>query len=94
MIAMENKKRQEFMDIASEITEDMGDVIEKIASELAAYMRKHIPKHLMNEYEIYTKLIASLRVDGQLVEHCIDEGILMDPKQRVGTEGMLLAVEK
>ena len=94
MITIEDKNRQAFMDIASEITDDMGEVIEKIASELASYMKKHIPKHLMNEYAIYTELIASLRVDGQLVEHCIDEGLLLEPEQRLGAEGMLLTVEK
>lgn len=94
MVALEAKNRQAFFDIASEITDDMDNIIEKIAKELAFYMRNHIPKHLMNEYEIYTKVIASLRVDGQLIEHCITEGLLEEPVQRLGTEGMLLVVER
>ncbi len=94
MVVMEDKNRQAFFDIASEITDDMDTVIEKIAKELALYMKNHIPKHLMNEYEIYTKLIASLRVDGQLIEHCVSEGLLEEPVQRLGTEGILLAIEK
>lgn len=94
MVAIEEKNQQAFFDIASEITDDMDAVIEKIAKELALYMKNHIPKHLMNEYEIYSKLIASLRVNGQLVEHCISEGILDEPVQRLGTEGMLLTVKK
>ena len=58
----------------------MGTIIEQIAAELSMFMRKHIPKHLMNEYQIYTRLIAGIRILAKAIEECIKEGLLTDLK--------------
>ncbi len=94
MITLEEENHQAFFDIAEEMIEGMDEEIEAIAEELASYIKKHIPKHLMNEYEMYTKLIATVGLETQLIESCISAGLLKAPEQRLGAEGMLLTVKK
>lgn len=57
-------------------------------------MRTHIPEHLMNEYQIYTKLIAGVRILDNAIEDCISKGLLTEPENRLGAEGVLMIVEK
>ena len=66
----------------------------KIAAELAEFMRSHIPEYLMNEYQIYTGLIAGVRIHSRAIDKCIDEGLLMKPENRICAEGMLMTVER
>ena len=72
----------------------MGTVIEQIAEELSVFMKTHIPEHLMNEYQIYTKLIAGVRILAKTIEECINEDLLAEPENRVGAEGVLMIVER
>lgn len=48
----------------------------------------------MNEYQIYTLLIAGVRILSKAIEECIKEEILSEPQNRVGAEGVLMVVEK
>ena len=57
-------------------------------------MKTHIPEHLMNEYQIYTELIAGVRILAKAIEECIKEGLLVEPENRLGAEGVLMIVEK
>ena len=57
-------------------------------------MKKHIPEHLMNEYPVYTSLIAGIRILSNAIEECISEGLLIPPANRTGAEGILMAVQK
>ena len=72
----------------------MEDIKEQIAKELADFMRKRIPKHLINEYPIYAQLVAGSEITSGIMEACMDEGLLCRPKNRLGAEGMLMVVER
>lgn len=65
-----------------------------LAAELAAFMRKHIPAHLMAEYIYYNKCIATNRFFHDVVEECIGAGILNAPENPLGPEGVLMVLEK
>ena len=77
-----------------DFNDEMGMLIEQIAGELSTFMRTHIPKHLLNEYPVYTILIAGIRILSKAIEECIAAGILSTPESRIGAEGMLMIVEK
>ena len=62
MIVIDRKDDQDFYNLSSDLIRDMGTLIEQIAEELSTFMRTHIPKHLLNEYQIYTELIAGSRI--------------------------------
>lgn len=94
IIVIDRKNDMDFYNLSFDFNNDMGAVIEQIAAELSMFMRKHIPEHLMNEYQIYTRLIAGIRILAKAIEECIKEGLLTEPENRVGAEGVLMVVER
>ncbi len=94
IIVIDRKNDRDFYNLSVDFNNDMGTVIEQIAAELSVFMRNHIPEHLMNEYQIYTKLIAGVRILAKAIEECIREELLTEPEKRVGAEGVLMIVER
>lgn len=94
IIVISQKDLIAFYDFAYAFNDDTMDISEQIADELAAFMKKHIPEHLMNEYPVYTSLIAGIRILSNAIEECISEGLLIPPANRTGAEGILMAVQK
>lgn len=94
ILVIDKKDRESFHRLTSDFNQDIGDLAEQIATELAEFMRSHIPEYLMNEYQIYTSLIAGVRIHSKVIDKCIDEGLLLKPENRIGAEGMLMTVEK
>lgn len=94
IIVIDKKNATDFYKLSYDFNEDMGMIIEQIAAELSAFMRTHIPEHLMNEYQIYTGMIAGVRILDNAIEDCISKGLLTEPENRLGAEGVLMIVEK
>lgn len=94
IIVISERDKTEFYNFASVFNNDMDKIIEKIAFELAVYMRKHIPKHLIGEYQIYTMLIAGVRILDGIIEKCIKDGLLTEPKNELVGEGVIMVVDK
>ena len=94
IIAYERKFDEDFHSLAYALNENTDDIVDKIAKELSAFMRSHIPEHLINEYEYYTGCIAGIRFLHETIEACIKEGLLSEPENKIGAEGVLMVVEK
>lgn len=94
IIVIDKKDERDFFDLSFGLNNNMGTVIEQIAAELSGFMRTHIPEHLLNEYQIYTGLIAGVGILAKAIEECIREGLLAEPENAVGAEGMLMIVER
>lgn len=58
--------------------------VQQTAAELSAFMRSHIPEHLMNEYQIHMELIVGVRIQSGTVGACIIEGILRSFNWMIG----------
>ncbi len=93
VIAYEKKDEKAFFALSNRLQENMGAIKEAIAEELAAFMKAHIPEHLMGEYRLYVGNIAGIRILSDAIEECIKCGLLTKPKAN-GCEGVVLAVEK
>lgn len=91
---IDGKNEMDFYNLSFDFTNNMGTIIDQIAAELSEFMKRHIPEQLMNEYQIYTQLIAGVRILSKAIEECIKEEILSEPQNRVGAEGVLMVVEK
>lgn len=89
-----DKNDQSFNKLSCELNEGMEEIIESVAKELSYFMKKHIPKHLISEYQYYTMLIAGVRIVSRMIEECIKEGLLNEPEQPLGAEGVFMVVEK
>ncbi|MEE1315568.1 MAG: RNA polymerase sigma factor [Faecalimonas sp.] len=94
IIVMNKTDEKAFYTLSNRLHDNMGEIKEAIADELATFMKAHIPEHLMNEYEIYIQLIAGIRILSATIEECIKEELLTEPKQKLGAEGMIMVVEK
>lgn len=94
IIVIDRKNEADFYHLSYEFNEGLDVVTEQIAAELSGFMRDHIPGHLMNEYYIFTGLIAGNRMLSRTIDACISEGLLLEPESRIGAEGMLMVVEK
>lgn len=94
IIVIENQKSDEFFKFSSDLNENVDDIIEKTAVELGAFMKAHIPEHLKGEYKSYIELIAGIRILHKTIEECIAKGLLSEPGNQPGAEGVLMIVEK
>ena len=94
IIVINKQNDKEFFRLSFDLNQNMENIIKQIAMELSDFMKKRIPKHLINEYQIYTQLIAGVRILSSVIEECIKEGLLSEPENRVGAEGMLMIVER
>ncbi len=94
IIVYEKKNEKAFLSLSDRLHENMGKIKQAIAEELATFMKEHIPEHLMCEYKIYIDLIAGVRILSCLIEECINEGLLSNPKSALGAEGVIMEVEK
>lgn len=93
IVIIDKKDAADFNHLAMEFVKDMQPIIEKIAAELSVFLKKHIPAHLMNEYQNYTYLIATAQNYSKLIDACLQENILSKPKNRLGAEGVFMIVE-
>lgn len=94
IVVYEKKFDKAFHNMAIALNENAEALVERIAKELAEFMRKHIPEHLINEYEYYTGCIAGVRFLHETIEACIKEGLLCEPENKIGAEGVLMVIEK
>ncbi len=93
VVAYENKDAKAFFALSNRLQENMGAIKEAIAEELAAFMKAHIPEHLMGEYRLYPGNIAGIRILSDAIEECLKCGLLTEPTAHSG-EGVILVVEK
>lgn len=93
IVVISTDTEKEFYDLLSDFAPSMIAIAKKIASELGTQIRKHVPKHLMNEYYMYS-MAAATGLEHDVIEYCISEGILTTPESRLCPEGVLLKVKK
>jgi hypothetical protein len=94
IIIINRKDEEKFAQIANRLCDNMEEIKESIAKELSDFMKKHIPEHLLNEYHLYPGLIAGIRILSTTIEECIKEGLLSEPENRIGAEGVIMEIEK
>ncbi len=94
IVAIEQKDWKNFRNLLCEYYDSIEDIAKEIAEEMYAYMLSHIQKHLLNEYKSYNLLVSGINLLNDLIEKCIAEDLLTEPKQKIGPEGVLLVVEK
>ncbi len=94
IVVLDNDFDQALWSIADGLVERTGELARNLAAELAEFMKKHIPPHLMSEYVYYNNCIACNRFFHDVVEECIDQGTLNAPANPLGPEGVLMILEK
>lgn len=93
IIVLDRKHDNEYYSLANP-EDSPKEILEEIATELASFIKSHIPEHLMNDYRFYSQLIAAPRFTAEILQKCIDEGIINKPANGLGAEGILMTVKK
>ena len=93
IIVLDKNGNNQFLSVLNNF-HNMSDIKEKIAKEMAEFIKKHVPKHLISDYFMYNQLIANARSLSKTIEKCIDEDILTTPESNLCAEGVILIVEK
>lgn len=94
ILVFEQENGAAFEGLLSDFVPAAQPIATDIAKELAEFLRRRIPKHLMGEYRMYNSLIASGRLLHAMVEQCIQDRLLSVPEQRLCAEGVILMVKK
>lgn len=89
----EKDPARNFINVMGNLPADACAMAHTLAEELAQFMKKHIPPHLIGEYSFYHSCINT-GFFHNVVEECIRSGILNAPENPLGPEGVLMVLEK
>lgn len=92
IVVFSGKKEWDFYGLLSGFDKTVDALAEKIAIELSGLIRRYVPKHLMNEYTMFS-MGASIRILHDVIEACIAEDLLTTPPSRLCGEGVMMMVE-
>lgn len=82
-----------YTDIINEFIGEVGDLVEPVADQIYKLIKKIVPKHMINEYQLFIQQTACGLHDA-MVEKCIETGILIPPECKLSAEGVILIVKK
>lgn len=93
VLVFEQKDANAFYGLLN-IGNELDDVAEEIAAELAVFIKKQLPEHLITDFLAYSGLIAAINLGTDIIEECIKADILTCPETRLCGEGVIVTVEK
>ncbi len=93
IIIIDNKNSEGFFKCLDELYPLLAPYCEELALEVSNHIKKHIQKHLLDEYKTYN-MAASASIVSCVIDKCIELDLLNEPEKRIGSEGVLLVVEK
>ena len=93
IIIIDNKNSEGFFKCLDEFYPLLAPYCEELALEVSNHIKKHIQKHLLDEYKTYN-MAASASIVSCVIDKCIELGLLNEPENRLGSEGVLMVVEK
>lgn len=93
ILAIDAKDENDFYKLASDFSKEVYDLSEATARQLFEFIKKFMPKHLMNEYDQLI-LQSTCGLLNEVIEQCIEKGILPVPDRKPCAEGTLMIVVK
>lgn len=93
IIIIDNKNINDLIRCFDEFFLRFEPYCKELAFEVSKYIRAHIQKHLTDEYKTYN-MAASASMVSSVIDKCIELGLINEPENRIGPEGVLLVVEK
>ena len=93
IIIIDNKNINDLIRCFDEFFLRFEPYCKELAFEVSKYIRAHIQKHLPDEYKTYN-MAASTSMVSSVIDKCIELGLINEPENPIGPEGVLLVVEK
>lgn len=92
IVVFSEENEWDFYGLLSGLDDTIRYLAKKIAAELNGLIKQYVPKHLMNEYAIFS-MGASIRILNDTIEACITEDLLTVPESRLCGEGVMMIVK-
>ena len=92
IVVFSEEKERDFYGLLSGFDKTINVLAEKIAAELSGLIKRYVPKHLINEYTMFS-MGASIRILNDVIEACIAEDLLTVPNSRLCGEGVMMIVK-
>lgn len=93
ILVMDAKYEKEFYSLSNDFTKDIEDISEDSAKKIYEFIRKLVPKHLMNEYNQFL-LLTDCGLLSEVFERCIKNGTIDVPDSRPCAEGTWMIVRR
>ncbi|OJU10487.1 MAG: hypothetical protein BGN88_04990 [Clostridiales bacterium 43-6] len=93
IIVIEEASKNDFYRLLPDYSPFLKDLAETIAEDLYQLIKQYVPKHLIQEYPMYS-MASSIRILYEVIEYCIAEGILTTPTNQLNAEGVVMVVKK
>lgn len=93
LIVLDHKTLNELMEELNGLYVLLKPCCEELAAAVAKHIKAHIQKHLLDEYKTYNMAIGA-SITSCVIDKCVERGLLNEPENRIGPEGVLLVVEK
>lgn len=93
IIVMDISTSKDFYKLASNFTDEVKEFASSLADEFNSYIIKYLPKHLYGQLDKFiTHNVCGFETD--VVEKCIEKGILYIPEKMPCAEGTFMVISK
>lgn len=93
ILVCEGKDEERLFEITGHMQSLFLEEADRIAAELAAFLRTNLPDYLYEDYWLANEL-AKMPVFNAITESLIGKGLLVPPENGIGAEGVWMIVEK
>lgn len=92
IVVFSEENEKDFFKLLDDLNDTLNDLARPIADELSVLIKRYVPKHLMNEYTLYS-MASSIQLLHDTIEACISEDLLTVPQSRLCAEGVMMIVK-
>lgn len=93
ILVMDRDDKEDFYSLSTNFKNEIEDLSEKVADNLAQLIKEIVPQHLLNEYPLF-RMLTSTSLIHYCIEKCIEKDILIAPEKPLGAEGTWMVVSK
>lgn len=93
ILVMDSNDEDDFYNLSTNFKNEVEDLAEKVADNLAQLIKEIVPSHLLNEYPLF-RMLTSTSLIHFCIERCIEKNILIVPEKPLGAEGTWMIVSK
>lgn len=92
IIVFREENERDYYELLSGFDSIIEKLAKSIADDLNKLIKRYVPKHLMNEYTLYS-MASSFHILHDTIEACITKNLLTVPESRLGAEGVMMIVK-
>ncbi|WP_170936492.1 RNA polymerase sigma factor [Paenibacillus aquistagni] len=93
ILVIDAKDEDAFYALSTEFTDSIDDLLEPFADAIHAMIKTYVPRHLIHDYPLFV-LQTTCGLINDVIESCMEKGVLSTPASSYGSEGIWMIVEQ